>query len=456
MQVALPLVISSGSASLMYVMDRVFLSWYSTDAVAAALPASMLHWTLISLAIGTVNYVNAFVAQYHGAGQPRRIGAIVWQGIYLSLLAGIALLGCIPLAEKMFEWFSHEPAIRRLETEFFSVLCLGGFPLLLQNTLACFFSGRGKTQVIMGINIACALINGVLDYLLIFGVAGFPRWGIAGAATATVVAWIAGALMYVVALLANRQRSHYALGSAWRFDPKLFVRLLRFGLPNGVQLLVDLSSWTVFVQLIGALGTQSLAATSLAFNLNTLAFIPLLGVGTAVVTLTGQRIGERRPELAVRTTWLAFGISSGYIAIFSAIYWFAPRLILLPYTLGDNRQDFVEIEQQVIQLLRFVAVYSLFDAMAIIFSSATRGAGDTRFALIFSLVASSLLLVLPTYLAARLGNRGLSIPWTAVTVFIMVLGVGFLCRFQQGRWKSMRVIETSPDATPDAAVEASA
>ena len=64
LHVALPLVVSSGSASLMYVIDRVFLTRYSTEAMAAALPASMLHWTLMSLAIGTVTYVNAFVAQY--------------------------------------------------------------------------------------------------------------------------------------------------------------------------------------------------------------------------------------------------------------------------------------------------------------------------------------------------------------------------------------------------------
>ena len=97
-RVALPLVISSGSASLMYVMDRVFLTWYSTDAMAATLPAGMLHWTLVSLALGTTGYVNTFVAQYYGAGEPRRIGAVVWQGIWLSLIAGLALRGFVPLA----------------------------------------------------------------------------------------------------------------------------------------------------------------------------------------------------------------------------------------------------------------------------------------------------------------------------------------------------------------------
>ena len=98
--VALPLVISSGSASLMYVIDRVSHLGLDRCRGGGTLPASMLHWTLMSLAIGTVNYVNAFVAR-STAGEPRRIGAIVWQGVYLSLLAGVAVLGCIPLPENV-------------------------------------------------------------------------------------------------------------------------------------------------------------------------------------------------------------------------------------------------------------------------------------------------------------------------------------------------------------------
>ncbi len=286
-----------------------------------------------------------------------------------------------------------------------------------------------------------ALINGVLDYVLIYGKLGIPPMGIRGAAPATVIAWTLASLMYIAALLMHRERKHYALGTAWRFDRALFARLMRFGLPNGFQLLIDVSVWTLFVQMIGSLGPEHLAATSLAFNLNSLAFIPILGMGTAVVTLTGQRIGEGRPELAVRTTRLAFALSMAYIAVFSAIYLFAPRLILLPYSLSEQTTNYPALEEQVVELLRYVAVYALFDAMAIVFSSATRGAGDTRFALLFSFVSGLVLLILPTWTARYLGYSSLTIPWVAVTVFIVFVGLGYLWRFEQGRWKSMRVIE---------------
>jgi MATE family multidrug resistance protein len=216
---------------------------------------------------------------------------------------------------------------------------------------------------------------------------------------------------------------------------------MKFGLPSGVQLFVDVANFTLFVQLVGRLGSLPLAATNLAFNLNTLAFIPLMGIGTAVMTLTGQRIGEGRPRLAVRTTWLAFCLSTAYMILFALVYLLLPHLILAPYKLRSNPADFPVIEEHVVHLLRFVAVYSLFDAMNIIFSSTTRGAGDTRFALVFSLLTGFLVMVVPTWWGMRLGYQSLSVPWFAVTACVIVLGIGFFWRFMQGKWMTMRVIE---------------
>ncbi len=86
-------------------------------------------------------------------------------------------------------------------------------------------------------------------------------------------------------------------------------------------------------------------------------------------------------------------------------------------------------------------MYSLFDAMAVVFSSAIRGAGDTRFAMFLSVTLGALLLVLPTAMMVRSGSAGFITSWYSVVAFLFALGLGFFARFQQGRWKSMRVIE---------------
>lgn len=431
----------------MHVVDRIFLTWYSTDALAASLPAGMVYWTILSFGIGTAAYVNTFVAQYTGAGQSHRVADALWQGIYFSMICGLLLLAMYPLSGPIFQLFGHEPAVQVLEVEYFSLMTLCGLPSLLAATLSCYYSGRSQTVVIMWVNFVGTIVNIVLDYLLIFGFAGLPPGGIRGAAIATVIANFVIFVLYVYLLWIDRDAASVKL-LRWRpLDFELFWRLLRFGLPRGFQFFMDVVCFTFFVLLVGEIGTAELAATNLAFNLNTLAFIPMMGLGTAVSTLVGQRIGEQRSDLAVRTTWLAFGMASGYMLIFATIYLFFPDLILKPFAGGDNPESFVALEQQARILLRFVAIYSLFDAWAIIFSSAISGAGDTRFCLLFSSTCGWSIMVIPTYIGLTYFDGGLVMAWATVTVLVIVLGFGFLGRFLQGKWKSMKVIE-GEDETP--------
>jgi MATE family multidrug resistance protein len=448
LRVAVPLVLSSGSLSLMYVVDRILLTWYSTDALAAALPAGMLHWTLVSLFLGIAGYVNTFVAQYEGAGRPDRVAAALWQGIHLSVFASLALLLALPWAGPLFDLLDQDPTIRDMEVEYFSIACLGTLPFLLQATLACFYSGRGQTRVIMWVNLASALTNIVLDALLIFGVGPIPELGIAGAAVGTVLASCVSTALYLVILRRDPLAQAYDLLAGWRYDRYLFARLLRYGLPNGLHMFVDIVCWTAFVYLVARMGKGPLVATNLAFNLNALAFVPMLGFGTAISTLTGQRIGEGRPELAIRTTWTACRMALAYMALFGAIFVLLPDVILYPYKLGSDPAEFAALRASVVVLLRFVALYSLFDAMAIVFSAALRGAGDTRFALVFTTVSSWVLLIVPTYLAYRFSSNALLHSWSACTLFVAVMGLGFMLRFQQGRWQSMCVIEPEEENLP--------
>lgn len=442
-QVAWPLVISAGSFSLMFVADRIFLTWYSTDALAAAGAAGMLHWTAIALFLGTAMYVNTFVAQYEGAKQPERVGAALWQGLYFAIFAGLLVAGAGLLADGIFSRLGHPPGIQRLESDYFSLLCYGTPPMLFSAVLACYFSGRGRTMAIMWVNLLSTGVDFVLDYPLIHGWGPFPEWGIRGAAITNAIGASVGVVAYLILMALDADRRRYGLWTERRFDGELFRRLLRFGLPSGFHFLIDGICFTLFIQLVGWIGERELAATNLAFVLNMLVFVPILGLNTAIMTITGQRIGEGRPDLAARTAWKAFGIAEAYTVAFAAAYVLFPEWLLTIVRWQADAAEFEPLGEYVVVLLRFVAVYSVFDVMTVTFGAALRGAGDTRFVLVFSSLSGLLLMVLPTYVAiVYLGGDMLS-AWWAATVFIVTLGTGFFLRFQQGKWKRMRVIETT-------------
>lgn len=450
--IALPLVVSSGTQSLMHITDRLCLTGYSTEALAASLPAGILYFTALSLPFGISMQLNAFVAQYEGARRRERIGPVIWQGIWLAILFGSLLTVLGPFSGALFPLLGHPPEIAGLEATYFAWLSAGAIPALIASTLSSFFSGRGETGKVLLGNATAVVVNIILDLLLVFGPGPFPRWGIAGAAIATSLAAVYQCAFFAWLAWRPDTIQEYQLRTGMRIDWPLLGRVLKYGLPAGFHLLIDVAAWTFFVMLIGQVGTVEAAATNIAFNLNTLAFIPIIGLGIAISTLVGQRLGEDRPDLAERSVYKAFVVGGSYMLLWSAVYAGLPDPLLAPFaasaafakTQGPSIHDFNEIYATAVILLRYVAIYSLCDSMAIIFSSAIRAAGDTTFAMWTIASCGSLFLVLPLSVVWWLIGPSLWWGWFIATVYVMILGTVFFARFRYGSWKSMRMIETVP------------
>lgn len=441
LRIAFPLIISTGTWSVQHFVDRMFLTWYSTEAIAAAMPAGILNFSITCIFIGTASYVGTFVAQYYGAKQYERCGPSLWQGIYIALIGGVILVMFIPLAGFIFRTIGHAPEVQESEEVYFKILCYGAAPAIASSAMAAFFSGLGRTRPVMWVNISVTVVNLMLDWLLIFGHWGFPEMGIAGAGIATVSAFYFSLLVYFMLISRSLYTKKYATIKGWRFDRQLFARLIRFGFPSGVHFFIDIAGFTFFILLIGRLGTVSLAATNIALNINTLAFMPMIGMGIAISVLVGQRLGENRPELAERSTYSAFHLTFLYMTTIALFYVVWPDLFMKPFAAQSDPTRFAPIRVLTVVLLRFVALYSVFDTMNIIFASAIKGAGDTRFVMFMIVVLSISVLILPGYAAVVYLSMGIYAGWAFVTAYVIALGVVFFFRFLNGKWKSMRVIE---------------
>ena len=439
--IAVPLILSTGAWTVQHFVDRMFLSWYSAEAIAASLPAGILNFCIMSLFIGTASYVNTFVAQYYGAGKLHRIGPAVWQGIYVSILGGIALICLIPFAWPIFGLVAHDPLTQRYEVEYFQILCLGAGPAIASTALSGFFSGRGRTWPVMWVNALATAVNLIMDYVLIFGKWGFPEMGIRGAATATVFSAIFSFLSFLALICTADHNRTYQTIKGWKPEKELLLRLFRFGFPSGVQFFLDMAGITMFILLVGRLGTISLAATNIALNISTLAFMPMIGSGIAISVLVGQHLGRNRPDLAQTSVYSGFHMAFTYMTIIAASYVLIPEIFVLPFAAKAHTERFAEIYRITVILLRFVALYSIFDTMNIIFASAIKGAGDTRYVMFMVVIASALVLVIPTYLAVVVLGYGLMVPWITFSAYVIVLSFMFFFRFLGGKWKLMRVIE---------------
>jgi multidrug resistance protein, MATE family len=440
--ISFPLVASMGSITVMQFTDRVFLANYSVEAIAAALPAGIASFTFIAFFMGVANYTNVFVAQYTGARAFNRVGAALWQGIYFSLAAAAFLALVCVVSDRLFDLIGHSPPIRSLEVPYFNILTLGAGFVVLNSALACFYTGRGLTWTVMLVNTAGTAVNIPLDYCLIYGAGPFPELGIVGAGIATVIASATITLVFVVLIFSKRNRGRFATWEARAFDRELFGRMMRYGLPSGIQFFLEIFGFTFFVQMVGRLGDLELAASNIVLAIESLSFLPMVGFHIGNATLMGQAIGRGRPEEGAYATTSAIHITLVYMMFLAGVFVLTPEPLLRLFR-ADQRTpaQYADIMALGVVLLRFVAAFSFFDALNLIFSSAIKGAGDTRF-IMWTIGALSLgVMIIPVYVAVEVVGAGIYAAWTLATVYVWALGMAFMLRYRQGKWKRMRVIE---------------
>jgi MATE family multidrug resistance protein len=171
-------------------------------------------------------------------------------------------------------------------------------------------------------------------------------------------------------------------------------------------------------------------------------------LGQAVAVLVGQRLGDNRPDLAERTTWSGLRIGLAYMFSIGLIYLLLPEELAQIFQSDSDVDQWESIAAMIPGLLAFVAMYSLFDAMNLVFSFALRGAGDTRFVTVIAFALSWPIMVLPTWAAWYYG-WGLYWAWTFASAYILLLALVFWLRFRQGRWRAMRVIEIANPVLPN-------
>lgn len=441
-----PLIFAQSGVMLMHFVDAIFLFHYSADAMAAVVPSGMVFGSVIALFQGIAAYTTTFVAQYVGANRPDRVGAVVWQGIWVSLVCGLLIAALSVFSNMLFFSLGHPPEIAALESEFFRICCYGGPFFLAAAAISGFFSGRADNFSLAVGQVAGLLVTILLDYALIFGEWGFPEMGIRGAAIATVLGQVA--IVLVLALLALRRR-HRATFNTWRgraFDPVLMARLVRFGIPAGGRLLIEFGAWTLFIIFIGRIGTPeeqkiNLAANNIVMRINTFAFLPIMGIGTAVATLVGQAQGASRPDLSARCAWRGLLIAETWMFINAlAFVLFPSQLIGLFHNQNTGGEaEFLRILEVARPLMYLVAFYCLFDAGNVVILGSLQGAGDTRFTAILSVLLNFLFLSV-LFILDYLHSSVYAV-WIAGTLMIACYAVAWLLRFLGGRWRTMRVIE---------------
>lgn len=441
--ISIPLILSASTTTVQHFIDRLFLSWYAPEALASSMTAGLFQFTLLSIFIGTAGYTSTLVAQYYGAKKSEHIGSIVWQGVYVSILGGIFVLSTVPFSSLFFNFLGHPLVILAFETEYYKYLSYGSFFGVGAAALSGYFSGQGKTIAIFWGNVLSAFVNLFLDYAFIFGNFGFPRLGVKGAAIATDIAFISICIYYLFLMATPKYLTKASFYKNIYPQKMLMLKLVEFGLPNGIQFFMEMVGYSTFLLLVGSLKTAYFSATTIAFNINNIAFMPMLGLGLGISVLVGQSMGRKRIDLAKRVTFSGVYIAYIYIVPVCLIYLFFPSFFVNLFE-SETAKNFDEIKSCTTILLRFVAFYTIFDTLNIIFSGTLRGAGDTKF--LFKVISfmSIFVLIIPTWIVVYIFNAHIYITWVILSCQVCLLGLIFFLRFKSGKWEKIKIVDDNP------------
>lgn len=445
-RIAMPLILGMASYTIMQFCDRIFLSRYSSVAIQAAMPAGILAHTFVCFFQTLAGYAGTFTAHYHGAGATvHGIQASV-QGLWLSLLSYPLTLLCIPLGCYFMTISGHSPEVLAAEKTYFTIMMFGGLMAPLNAAAGGYFIGIGRTHVnFIGNLIGCTL-NVFLNYAMIFGHWGFPEMGIAGAAYSTLISGFFCFFIQFFAIFfqtevkdALRKVGLRLLKVEWR----LMGRIFRFGSLSGFELLMELGSYALFMLLVGRMGDLALASSNIAFSINNLAFSPLLGFGMATSTVVSQCMGAKKTKEAERGGYTGLKLGLFYMALIGLTFILFPHQYFALFQPKNAVFSLEELYETGRVMMYLMAAWGLLDTISIIIGSALKGAGDTKFVMIY-LTSVGWGIWLPiSFILIWLG-AGIIVLWVWMATFIGLLSIGYLVRWRRGKWKTIQLVASDP------------
>ncbi len=444
LSIALPLVVSQACETVMMFVDRLFLSRLGPEYMSAAMGGGLTAFVAMTFFIGLTGYANAMVAQHYGAGQKDRCPTAAAQAVILSILAYPIILCCIPLGGILFRATGIAPEQLVPQEAYFRIVIFGTIFALLRNGFCSFFSGIGRTRVIMVSAAVAMTVNVIANYILIFGKMGAPAMGIRGAAYGTLIGSLSGLLVVVAVYFGAKNRAAYPIIAGFRFDWSMMKKLIRFGSPSGMEFFLNLLAFNVLIMVFHSYGTTVAAATTVAMNWDMVSFIPLIGVNIGVTSLVGRYMGARTPDIAHRATISGFKLACLYSVVIVLVFSLMPRPLVEIFRPAKAGKAFEEAVPLAVYMIRLVSLYVFADAVAIVFSGALRGAGDTVATMCISVGTHwlAVAILIPLIKVAKVEPRT---AWAVAVALIWVICLGFYARYRTGRWRKMKVVDQPSD-----------
>ena len=397
-KLSVPMMISMLVQALYNVVDSVFVSWVSEEALTAVSLAFSLQNMMIAVGVGTGVGVNAMLSKSLGEKNQKRANATAENGIFLSACSFLVFLVIgITCIKPYFYAQTSDDAIALQGIRYLSVCCIFSLGLFTQTMGEKLLAATGRTQLSMISQLVGAVVNIILDPIFIFGYCGEALSGTTGAAVATVIGQFCGAGMTLY--FNTRKNPDIQLDfKGFRPSAKAIGRIYTVGLPSiAMQCVGSLMTFGMNLILM-AFSSTAVAVFGVYFKLQSFVFMPIFGLNNGMVPIISYNYGARRPERVKKTIRLAVCYAEGIMVLGFCIFEFFPGQVL---GLFSASQAMLTIG---IPAMRIICLHFLLAGTSIVLSSVFQALGNGLFSLIVSVCRQLFVLLPAAWLLARTGS----------------------------------------------------
>ena len=439
LRLAGPIIFSYILQDAFNIIDMIFVGRLGPGAIAAVGVSGNLLRLIGVFSLGISTGAGIMVAQYLGARNRAQAEHIAMQAILLAVFfsIGVTLIG-YPLAEQgLLAVRMVDPEVLRLGTTYMHIILIGISTMFLSMALGSIFRAGGDAVTPMIVLVFSTIINIALDPLLIFGLWGFPKLGVAGSAYATLIGRGAGVI--VLLYLCWSGRAPVSLRNVqFRADLVEMIDILRLGIYSSMQGFWRHFSRLGFLWVIGPYGKTVVAAYTICMRLRILVMNPGFGIANSVAPLVGQNLGANQIARAEQSTRIANILGAAIMAAIGAIFLIFPQTFIRIFSPDANVIEIGTV------YLRFLSPTFGFIAFSLVLGKALNGAGDTLSPMMITLVSQLVIgLGLVILLSYFIGLNGV---WLGIAVSNIVQGVVMWAWYHTGRWKRIKVVKRKAKA----------
>ena len=397
-----PMVISFLVQSLYNIVDSIFVARYSPDALAAVSLAYPIQILMIAVSVGTGVGVNALLSRSLGEGKKKKAKLTADNAILLGILASImfALFGVL-CTKLFFDSQTKSESIRQLGYSYLSVVTIFSFGLMLEVTFERILQSTGKTVFNMITQSVGAIINIILDPILIFGFFGVPKLGIAGAAIATVAGQI---IAMILSFIFNMK---YNEDVDIRFGTHIFIpdfgiikQIYKVGIPSIAMQAMSTLMMLGLNKILVTYSDMAVNVLGIYYKLQSFVFMPIFGLNNGMTPIVAFNYGAKNKDRIVKVLKYSFIASIVIMVISTAIFWLFPKELMM---LFNPNEEMMKLGIPALRICSLCFILAAFDVMAI---ATFQSLGNGMYALYASFLRQ-LVLILPfAYALSKISGLG--------------------------------------------------